>query len=175
MDDIVINGPCTQEMFSPFPTTLVALNIAGTSITTDHLLLIFHQLTELKYLSISNCLQIDLDDFLTELQAPFPGKLISLEAWRVRLSEADAVLKLKEFIHLEELDLGWSMNKQLPDLNREFAEVFSALTKLKKVFLTSARFLQDSTLITLVTSNANLEQLDVMGCSKLSFGGISVG
>ena len=75
--------------------------------------------------------------------------------------------------NLEELDLGWTMQTlDLRDLT--MAELFKALPKLKKVFLSSYRGLSGADVEALAENCLMIEQIDFVGTGRITYESVKV-
>jgi hypothetical protein len=81
--------------------------------------------------------------------------------------------ELSRFPDLEELDLGWSV---LDDIGNDptLGGLPAGCPKLKKIFLSSCRHVNDRHLEALADHCAGLEQIDLVGVGGVSHAGVEV-
>jgi hypothetical protein len=115
----------------------------------------------------SNAIQdTDLNRCLANLR-----DLISLDLWRCKFSSSKTIDTIASSCKdLEEIDIGWCHHIFRREFDHNY--FFRSCRKLKKVFLTSGRNVDDACLESIAQFCPDMEQLDVLGTNRITPEGV---
>ncbi|CAI8003184.1 F-box/LRR-repeat protein 4 [Geodia barretti] len=102
---------------------------------------------------------------------PVIRNLVSLDLWRCKFASPETIVTIaKSCKDLEEIDIGWCHNVLRVQFDHRF--LFGNCKKLKKVFLTSGRIIDDTYLNSIATFCSDIELLDILGSNQVTNTGI---
>jgi F-box/leucine-rich repeat protein 4 len=131
-----------------------------------------HYCKALQHLNIGASVQYgpvnasDLNSCLANLR-----NLVSLDLWRCKFASTSTIAAIANCKNLEEIDIGWCHNILRAAMDHQF--LFGSCRKLKKVFLTSGRIVDDACLESIAMFCPEMEQLDVLGSGRVSLEGVA--
>ncbi|RXG67841.1 F-box/LRR-repeat protein 4 [Armadillidium vulgare] len=143
------------------------LDISRTAIRFETLHIILQNLDHLNHLIIHHCNTLDIDKVAQTLKT-FNQSLISLGAWKTHGLTFRGLRSLSSLESLEELDVGWAVDRFSGSLTEGLSELIKKCKKMKKLFMTAFRALSDEDVDLLATYGNSLEQVDLMGSRHIS-------
>lgn len=151
---------------------LKKINLYRVSQVTDYELnRFFHSRKGLQHLNLGGCASFLDGDRLMESLNVFCRDLVSLDLWRNKGLTPDGVICLADgCILLQELDIGWCTNVSSPSC---VAYLASKCRKLRKLFLTAIRCIDDGVVDALSNNCPDLEQVDVLGTGLIQSNSIT--
>ncbi|XP_005104613.1 F-box/LRR-repeat protein 4 [Aplysia californica] len=176
LQELNLSSCVNIEDFSTFNVLslpkLRMLNLYRTKIDTPSLLALIRSSPDLEHLNLSSCMLLNpyINLVLMDL-GDCCKKLKSLDLWRMRSVNSEGLAHLYNNCPLlEELDVGWCTD--LKAYTQCFVQLAEKCVKLKKIFMTANRTVQDSDLKSLALHCPNLEQIDVLGTREVTRNGV---
>ncbi|KAK7083009.1 F-box and leucine-rich repeat protein 4 [Halocaridina rubra] len=143
---------------------LSRLDLSRTRIDFHTLQLLLQHAGNLQYLSLNNCVQLDMDEVALTL-ATFNRGLRSLHAWKTHSLTTLGLRALACIPTLEDLDLGWALSGVITE---GLSELVRGCKNLQRLYLTALRTLTDHDLNQLTSQSSQLTQLDIMGTRNVT-------
>lgn len=143
------------------------LNLSGTTIGVDILLMLLRHNPQLEHLNLGFFDGYNnMDRIAIEIATSTPS-IVSLDMWKSHSLSAVGLAALAQCTLLEEVDFGWCLRDEAAP-GDSLKSLVQRCTRLRRLCLSSIRGLTDSDLAHIAEYGANLEQLDLMGVMGIS-------
>eukprot|EP00794_Sanderia_malayensis_P003795 gene3795-4320_t len=148
-------------------TKLQNLNLYRVPVHEDILIEIFRSCTQLKFVNLGSNTAIENGNLMLEELAKNCRNLRGLDLWRNRSINGQGINFLSEYCHnLMEIDFGWCSN--IKSSRDSIVKLAKTCTKLKTIFLTAVRSVNNDDIIALAEHCPCLEQLDLLGMGEVN-------
>ncbi|XP_052776898.1 F-box/LRR-repeat protein 4-like [Mya arenaria] len=146
---------------------LQRLNLYRTMIDQKALSTIIISCPELRHLNIGATHGIHNCDEILQVLGKHSRHLLSLDLWRCKTVTDIGLRELAVgCTELQELDIGWCFNIKSSSGSIRF--LVENCKKIKKLFLTANRTVDDEDLLAIANNCPDLEQLDILGTRQVS-------
>ncbi|XP_068749204.1 F-box/LRR-repeat protein 4-like isoform X2 [Montipora capricornis] len=130
-------------------------------VTDDELDAFIHSMKGLQHLNLGGCTAVLEGDRLMQSLSVYCRSLVSLDLWRNKGLTAEGIVCLADgCVLLQELDIGWCISVASPAC---VAYLASKCKKLRKLFVTAIRCINDDVIGAITDHCPDIEQVDVLG------------